>query len=98
MLGRATRGRLVLLLTTVATLLLAELTRAGNLSRALLVLGVVAGVNSTEDELEDPKIRGEVDGWVGTSHFGGLILVVGCAVDHASDNRVVVELAQELGG
>ena len=87
-----------MLLTTVATLLLAELTRAGNLSGALLVLGVVAGVNSTEDELEDPKIRGEVDGWIGTSHLRGLILVVGCAVDHASDNRVVVELAQELGG
>lgn len=87
-----------MLLTTVATLLLAELTRAGNLSGALLVLGVVAGVDSTEDELEDPKIRGEVDGWVRTSHLRGLILVVGCAVDHASDNRVVVELAQELGG
>ena len=87
-----------MLLATIATLLLAELTRAGNLSGALLVLGIVAGVDSTEDELENPKVRGEVDGRVGTSHLRGLVFVVGCAVDHASDNRVVVELAQELGG
>jgi hypothetical protein len=94
----ATRGRLVLLLATVATLLLAELTRAGDLSGALLILGVVAGVDSAEDELEDPEIRSEVDGRVGTGHLGGLVLVVGCAVDHASDNGIVVELTQELGG
>jgi len=87
-----------LLLATVSTLLLAELTRAGNLSRALLVLGVVAGVDSTEDELEDPEIRGEVDGWVGTSHLRRLVLVVGCAVHHASNDGIVVELAQELSG
>ena len=71
----ATWGRLVLLPATVAALLL-ELTRAGDLSGALLVLSVVAGVDGTEDELEDPKIRGEVDGRVGTSHLGRLILVV----------------------
>ena len=94
---RAARGRLVLLLTTVTTLL-TKLARAGNLSGALLVLGVVAGVDGTENELENPEIRGEVDRWVGTSHLGRLILVVGCAVHHASDDRVVVELAQELGG
>jgi hypothetical protein len=94
----ATWGRLVLLLTTVTTLLLAELTRARNLSGTLLVLGVVAGVNSTEDELENPKIRSEVDRWVGTSHLGRLVLVVGRAVHHASNDRIVVELAQELGG
>lgn len=75
MLVWATWGRLVLLLATVAALLL-ELTRAGDLSGALLVLSVVAGVDGTEDELEDPKIRGEVDGRVGTSHLGRLILVV----------------------
>ena len=85
-----------MLLATVATLLL-ELTRAGNLSGTLLVLGVVAGVDSTKDELENPKIRGEVDGWVGTSHLGRLVLVVGGAVHHAADDRVVIELAQELG-
>ena len=94
---RAARRRLVLLLTTVTTLL-TKLARARNLGGALLVLGVVAGVDSAEDELEDPEIWSEVDGRVGTGHLGGLVLVVGCAVDHASDNRVVVELAQELGG
>ena len=97
MLVWATWGRLVLLLATVATLLL-ELTRARNLSGALLVLGVVAGVDSTENELENPKIRGEVDRRVSTSHLSRLVLVVGCAVHHASDDRVVVELAQELSG
>jgi hypothetical protein len=94
----ATGWGLVLLLTWVATLLLAVLARGWTVSGALLVLSVVAGVDSTKDELEDPKIRGEVDGWVGTSHLGRLVLVVGCAVHHSSDNRVVVELAQELGG
>jgi hypothetical protein len=94
---RAARRRLVLLLTTITTLL-TKLTRAGNLGGALLVLSVVAGVDSTEDELKDPKIRGEVDGWVGTSHLSRLVLVVGCAVHHASDDRVVVELTQEFGG
>jgi hypothetical protein len=92
---RAAGGRLVLLLTTV-TSLLTKLARAGNLGGALLVLGVVAGVDGTENELEDPEIRGEVDGWVGTSHLSRL--VVRCAVHHASDDRIVVELAQELGG
>lgn len=94
----AAGGRLVLLLATVATLLLAELARTGNLSGALLVLSVVAGVDGTEDELENPKIGGEVDGRVGASHLGGLVLVVGSAVNHASDDGIIVELAQELGG
>ena len=98
LLRRATRGRLVLLLTAVATLLLAELARAGNLSGALLILSVVAGIDSTKDELENPKIRSEIDGRVGTSHLGRLVLVVGCAVHHASDDGIVVELAKELGG
>lgn len=106
LLRRTTRGRSVLLLLAtiaalrlaVALLLLTELTRAGNLGGALLVLSVVAGVNGTEDELQNPEIRGEVDGRVGASHLGGLVLVVGSAVDHASDDRVVVELAQELSG
>ena len=87
-----------MLLATIATLLLAELTRAGNLSGALLILSVVAGVNGAEDELEDPEIRSEVDGRVSTSHLRGLVLIVGCAVHHASNDRIVVELAQELGG
>jgi hypothetical protein len=87
-----------LLLTWVATLLLAVLAGTWTLSGALLVLGVVAGVDSTKDELEYPKIRGEVDGRVGTSHLGRLVLIVGCAIHHSSDNRVIVELAQELGG
>ena len=109
--GRTTRRRLVLLrwatggrlVTTIATLLLTvtlllltELARAWNLSGSLFVLGVVAGIDGTEDELEDPKIRGEVNGWVGTSHLGRLVLVVGCAVHHASNDWVAVELAQEL--
>jgi hypothetical protein len=97
LLVRAAGGRLVLLLATVATLLL-ELAGTGNLGGALLVLSVVAGVDGTEDELENPKIRGEVDGRVGASHLGGLVLVVGSAVNHASDDGIVVELAQELGG
>lgn len=87
-----------MLLATIATLLLAELTRAGNLSGALLILSVVAGVNGAEDELENPEIRSEVDGRVGTSHLRGLVLIVGCAVYHASNDRIVVELAQELSG
>jgi hypothetical protein len=86
------------LLLTVALLLLTELARAGYLRRALFVLGVVAGINGSEDELQDPEIRGEVDGRVGASHLGGLVLVVGRAVDHAADGRVVIDLAQELSG
>lgn len=68
------------------------------MGRALLVLSVVAGIDGTEDELEDPEVGSEVDGWVGTGHLGRLVLVVGCAVDHASDDGVVVELAKELSG
>jgi len=79
-------------------LLLTKLARAWNLSGSLFVLGVVAGIDGTKDELKDPKIRGEVDGWVGTSHLGRLVLVVGCAIHHASNDRVAVELAQELSG
>lgn len=97
LLVRAAGGRLVLLLATVATLLL-ELAGTGNLGGALLVLSVVAGVDGTEDELENPKIRGEVDGRVGTSHLSGLVLVVGSAVNHASNDGIIVELAQELSG
>jgi hypothetical protein len=104
---RAARRRsvLLLLLTTVSALLLAvsllllaELLLAGDLGRTLLVLSVVAGVDGAENELQDPKIRGEVNGWVGTSHLRGLVLVVGCAVHHASDGRVVVDLTQEFSG
>jgi hypothetical protein len=104
LLRRATWGRLVLLaavaalLLAVTLLLLLELTRAGYLRRALLVLSVVAGIDRAENELQDPEIRSEVDGWVGTGHLGGLVLVVRCAVYHTSDNRIVVELAKELGG
>jgi hypothetical protein len=86
------------LLLAVTLLLLAELTRTGYLRRALFVLGVVAGVNGTEDELQDPEIRGEVDRRVGASHLCGLVLVVGRAVDHAANGRVIVDLAQELSG
>ena len=105
LLRRTSRRRLVLLLATVtallltvALLLLAELTRAWNLRGALFVLSVVAGVDGTENELENPKIRSEVNGRVGTSHLCRLVLVVGCAIHHASDGRVVVKLAQELSG
>jgi hypothetical protein len=89
-----------LLLTrlTITLLLLAELLLAGNLRRSLFVLGVVAGINGTENELQDPKIRGEIDGRVGASHLCGLVLVVGRAVDHAANGRVVVKLAKELSG
>jgi hypothetical protein len=35
----------------------------------LLVLGIVASVNSTKKKLDDPKIRCEIDRWVGTHHL-----------------------------
>lgn len=106
--GRATGRRSVLLLllavltlgraTVAPTLLTVLLLGRRNLGAALLVLGVVGRVDSAEDELEDPKIGSEVDGWVGTSHLSGLVLVVGSAVNHAADGRVVVKLSKELGG
>jgi drug/metabolite transporter superfamily protein YnfA len=42
----------------------------------LLVLGVVAVVDGTKEELDDPEIGGEVDGRVGAGHLFLLILEV----------------------
>lgn len=102
---RRSRRCSVVLLTTVALLLRRRTSVSTRLRptvssllrvASLLVLRVVAWINCTEDELEDPEIGGEVDGRASTSHLGGLVLVVGCAIDHASDAWVVVELSKEL--
>jgi hypothetical protein len=42
----------------------------------LLVLRIVARINSTENELDHPEIRCEIDRWMGLSHLGGFVLVV----------------------
>jgi hypothetical protein len=74
---RATVATLLRRRAAVTTLLrratIATLRAAGV---CLLVLGVVRRVNGAENELEDPKIRGEVDRRVGPSHLGGLVLEV----------------------
>lgn len=94
-LGRTTIATLltILLLRGLAVLLLGR----GDLGASLLILGIVGRVDGTEDELEDPEVGSEVNGRVGASHLSGLVLVVGSAVDHAADGRVVVKLAEELG-
>lgn len=63
---------------------------------ALLVLSVVGRVNGSEDEFENPEVRGEVDWRLGASHLGRLVLEVGSAVDHGADLGVAVQLAKEL--
>lgn len=107
------RGVLLLLLavlalrrTTVATLLTVLLLRGlailllrrRNLGAALLVLSVIGRVNRAQDELENPEIGSEIDWRVGAGHLGGLVLVVGRAVYHTSNGRVIVKLAEEFGG
>jgi hypothetical protein len=77
LLRRATVAALLGRRTAVATLL-RRATKAARV--ALLVLSVVRRIDRTENELEDPKIGGEVDRRVGTSHLGGLVLEVGSAV------------------
>lgn len=49
---------------------------------ALLVLSVIAWVNGSEDELENPKVRGELDWGLSASHFCRFIFVVRSTVDH----------------
>jgi hypothetical protein len=67
LLGRATVTTL-LRRATIATL--------GATGVSLLILSVVRRIDGTKNELEDPKIGGEVDRRVGTSHLGGLVLEV----------------------
>jgi hypothetical protein len=54
----------------------AALWRTAGRHMRLLVLGVVAGIDGAEDELDHPEVRSEIDGWDSSSHLGGLILVV----------------------
>jgi hypothetical protein len=78
------RGCAVLALRRLAVPLLRSTTvlarrRAITTSRrrvSLLILGVVAAVNSTEKELDDPEIGSEVDGWVSARHFDLFVFVV----------------------
>jgi hypothetical protein len=81
---RATITTLLRRRTAVATLLrrAAKPTLSGT---ALLILSVVRRIDGTKDELEDPEIGGKVNGRVGTSHLGGLVLEVASHIDHFAD-------------
>ena len=68
---------------TVATL------RGMTTSVSLLILSIVRRVDGSKNELENPKIRGEVDGRVGASHLSGLVLEVRRYVYHASTKRLL---------
>jgi hypothetical protein len=99
LLRRATVATLLRRRATVTTLLRrrAAVTTLRAAGVSLLVLSVVRRVDGTKNELQDPKIGGKVDGRVGASHLGGLVLEVARAIDVRSQGWLVVQLAKELG-
>lgn len=62
-----------------------------------LTLGIVAGVNRTHQELNDPHAWIKVDTAL-PHHLFLLRLEVGCAVHETTDDRMVVELFEEFLG
>lgn len=60
----------------------------------LLVLTIVRRINSTKQELDEPKLRRQSNTL--SLHLLTLVLVIARAVNQATDHWVLIELAQEL--